>query len=64
MGDPKDDTDFDALMEEMGELQGKIDAVDGWTLDNQLEVAMEALRCPPSDWSVENLSAARSAASR
>jgi ATP-binding cassette ChvD family protein len=56
MGDPKDDTDFDALMEEMGELQGKIDAVDGWTLDNQLEVAMEALRCPPGDWSVESLS--------
>jgi len=56
MGDPKDDTDFDALMEEMGELQGKIDAVDGWSLDNQLEVAMEALRCPPSEWSVENLS--------
>src|SRR6187455_3170058 len=56
MGDPKDDTDFNALMEEMGELQGKIDAVDGWTLDNQLEIAMEALRCPPSDASVENLS--------
>jgi ATP-binding cassette ChvD family protein len=56
MGDPKDDSDFDALMEEMGELQGKIDAVDGWTLDNQLEVAMEALRCPPGDWSVESLS--------
>jgi ATP-binding cassette ChvD family protein len=56
MGDPKDDTDFDKLMEEMGDLQGKIDAVDGWTLDNQLEVAMEALRCPPSDWPVENLS--------
>ena len=56
MGDPKDDTDFDALMEEMGDLQAKIDAVDGWTLDNQLEIAMEALRCPPGDWSVENLS--------
>ncbi len=56
MGDPKDDTDFDALMEEMGDLQTKIDAVDGWTLDNQLEVAMEALRCPPGDWPVENLS--------
>jgi ATP-binding cassette ChvD family protein len=56
MGDPKDDTDFDALMEEMGTLQEKIDAVDGWTLDNQLEVAMEALRCPPSDWPVDNLS--------
>ncbi|HSG34307.1 MAG TPA: ATP-binding cassette domain-containing protein, partial [Sphingomonadaceae bacterium] len=56
MGDPKDDTDFDALMEEMGTLQEKIDAVDGWTLDNQLEIAMEALRCPPSDWPVDNLS--------
>ena len=56
MGDPKDDTDFDALMEEMGELQGKIDAVDGWTLDNQLEVAMEALRCPPGDADVTKLS--------
>ncbi|WP_232493816.1 energy-dependent translational throttle protein EttA [Novosphingobium kaempferiae] len=56
MGDPPEDVDFDALMEEMGELQGKIDAVDGWTLDNQLEIAMEALRCPPSDWPVNSLS--------
>ncbi|MFL9841753.1 energy-dependent translational throttle protein EttA [Sphingomonas sp. ST-64] len=56
MGDPQEDTDFDALMEEMGDLQAKIDAVDGWSLDNQLEIAMEALRCPPGDWSVENLS--------
>ena len=56
MGDPKDDTDFDKLMEEMGVLQEKIDAVDGWTLDNQLEIAMEALRCPPGDWQVESLS--------
>lgn len=56
MGDPQDDTDFDALMEEMGDLQAKIDAVDGWSLDNQLEIAMEALRCPPGDWGVESLS--------
>src|SRR5690349_12976064 len=56
MGDPKDDTDFDALMEEMGTLQEKIDAVDGWTLDNQLEIAMEALRCPPGDSPVTKLS--------
>ena len=56
MADPPEDVDFDALMEEMGTLQEQIDAVDGWTLDNQLEIAMEALRCPPSDWSVENLS--------
>jgi energy-dependent translational throttle protein EttA len=54
MADPGDD--FDALMAEMGELQEKIDAVDGWTLDNQLEIAMDALRCPPGDSSVVNLS--------
>ena len=50
------DADFDALGAEMGELRDKIDAVDGWTLDNQLEVAMEALRCPPGDWPVKDLS--------
>src|SRR3954466_8235059 len=54
MADPGDD--FDALMAEMGELQEKIDAVDGWTLDNQLEIAMDALRCPLGDASVDNLS--------
>ena len=56
MGDPPEDADFDALLAEMGDLQEKIDAVDGWTLDNQLEIAMEALRCPPGDWAVDNLS--------
>ena len=52
----EDGADFDALGAEMGDLQAKIDAVDGWTLDNQLEVAMEALRCPPGDWPVDKLS--------
>ncbi len=52
----EEDADFDALGAEMAELQDKIDAVDGWTLDNQLEIAMEALRCPPGDWSVASLS--------
>ncbi len=56
MGDPPEDADFDALMAEMGDLQEKIDAVDGWTLDNQLEIAMDALRCPPGDANVESLS--------
>ena len=56
MADPQDDTDFDKLMEEMGGLQEQIDAVDGWTLDNQLEIAMDALRCPPADSGVEALS--------
>ncbi len=52
----EDGADFDALGAEMGTLQEKIDAVDGWTLDNQLEIAMEALRCPPGDWPVADLS--------
>ena len=56
MADPPEDADFDGLMEEMGDLQEKIDAVDGWTLDNQLEIAMDALRCPPGDSGVESLS--------
>jgi sulfate-transporting ATPase len=56
MADPPADADFDALMTEMGELQEKIDAVDGWTLDNQLEIAMDAMRCPPGDSPVTNLS--------
>jgi ATP-binding cassette ChvD family protein len=56
MGDPPEDCDFDGLIAEMGELQEKIDLVDGWSLDNQLEIAMEALRCPPGDSPVTNLS--------
>jgi ATP-binding cassette ChvD family protein len=56
MADPPEDADFDALMTEMGELQEKIDAVDGWSLDNQLEIAMDALRCPPGDSPIDNLS--------
>jgi ATP-binding cassette ChvD family protein len=52
----EDGADFEVLGAEMGELQEKIDAVDGWTLDNQLEIAMEALRCPPGDWPVTDLS--------
>ncbi|PCI55608.1 MAG: energy-dependent translational throttle protein EttA [Alphaproteobacteria bacterium] len=54
MGEP--DADFDALGAEMGDLQEKIDIADGWELDRTIEIAMEALRCPPADSSVENLS--------
>lgn len=46
----------DELMEEMSALQEKIDAVDAWSLDHQVEVAMEALRCPPADSQVSTLS--------
>ncbi|WP_303964996.1 energy-dependent translational throttle protein EttA [Rothia mucilaginosa] len=50
------DADFDALMEEMGQLQEAIDAANAWALDSQLEQAMEALRCPPADMPVTHLS--------
>ncbi|WNB86722.1 energy-dependent translational throttle protein EttA [Cellulomonas sp. ATA003] len=50
------DADFDTLLAEMGELQEKIDAADGWDLDTQLEQAMDALRCPPPDADVSVLS--------
>jgi ATP-binding cassette ChvD family protein len=50
------DADFDTLLAEMGTLQEQIDASDAWDLDSQLEQAMDALRCPPSDSSVALLS--------
>ena len=50
------DADYDALLSEMGTLQEQIDAADGWNLENQLEQAMDALRCPPSDTPVNVLS--------
>ena len=54
MADP--DADFDTLLAEMGTLQEAIDAADAWDLDSQLEQAMDALRCPPSDSPITNLS--------
>jgi ATP-binding cassette ChvD family protein len=50
------DADFDKLMAEMGELQEKIDAAGGWELDLTINMAMEALRCPPGEAKVTNLS--------
>ncbi len=50
-------TDYtDELMEEMGKLQEELDAADAWDIDSQLEQAMDALRCPPPDAPVTNLS--------
>jgi len=53
-GEP--DADFDTLIARQGELQELLDHADAWNLDNKLERAMDALRCPPEDWKVENLS--------
>jgi len=50
------DADFDKLIARQGELQELLDHADAWNLDNKLERAMDALRCPPEDWMIENLS--------
>ena len=48
--------EMDALIAEQGELQEKIDQADAWELDRTVEIAMDALRCPPGDTPVANLS--------
>lgn len=50
------DADFDALLEKQGKLQERIDALNAWDLDSRLEMAMDALRCPPGDTVVDVLS--------
>ncbi len=50
------DADMDALIAEQSELQEKIDAADGWNIERLVEVAMDALRCPPGDSPVDKLS--------
>ena len=54
--EPMEDDEMNALIEEQGELQEKIDAVNGWDLERTLEIAMDALRLPPSNAEVANLS--------
>ena len=54
--EPLDDDAMNALLEEQGKLQDKIDAVDAWELDRVLDVAMDALRLPPGDADVTKLS--------
>jgi len=53
-GEPN--ADYDKLGVKQAELQEKIEAADGWNLDSRLELAMEALRCPPGDEAVDHLS--------
>jgi ATPase subunit of ABC transporter with duplicated ATPase domains len=50
------DADYDKLLAEMGSLQEKLDHLNAWDLDSQLEQAMDALRCPPADADVKVLS--------
>ena len=54
--EPMDDDKMNALLAEQAELQEKIDAEDGWELDRRIEIALDALRCPPPDSPVTKLS--------
>lgn len=54
--EPMGDEEMNALLAEQAELQEAIDAGDGWELDRKLEIALNALRCPPADSPVSNLS--------
>ena len=56
LGEVEDPDEMTALIEEQAELQEKIDAAGAWDLDRTIEIAMDALRCPPGEASVENLS--------
>ena len=55
-GEEMSDDEMNALLAEQGELQEQIDAADGWDLERKVEIAMDALRCPPGDADVANLS--------
>ena len=54
--EPMDDEEMTKLLAEQADLQEKIDAEDGWDLDRRIEIALDALRCPPPDSPVTNLS--------
>jgi ATP-binding cassette ChvD family protein len=54
LGDP--DADYDTLLAEMGDLQSDLDHANAWDLDSRLDQAMDALRCPPPEALVDNLS--------
>ncbi|MEO1385263.1 MAG: ATP-binding cassette domain-containing protein, partial [Bacteroidota bacterium] len=56
LGEPMDDDEMMKLIEEQGELLEQMDHLEAWDLDHTLEVAMEALRCPPDDTPVKVLS--------
>jgi ATP-binding cassette ChvD family protein len=54
--EPMGDNEMNKLLERQGEVQERLDQLDAWDLDSRLEMAMDALRCPPADTPVKNLS--------
>jgi energy-dependent translational throttle protein EttA len=55
-GEPMDDDEMEKLLARQGRVQERIDELDGWELDSRLEMAMDALRCPPPEMSLETVS--------
>ena len=56
LGEEMDDDEMNRLIEEQGELQEKIEACNGWEIEREIEIAMDALRCPPADAAISKLS--------
>jgi sulfate-transporting ATPase len=56
LAEPMSDDEMNKLLEKQGHVQEQLDALNAWDLDSQLEMAMDALRCPPGDSPVKNLS--------
>jgi len=56
LGEPMSDDAMTKLLERQGKLQDRIDAVDAWSLDSRVDINMEALRCPPGDANIADLS--------
>ena len=54
--EPMSDDEMNALLEEQGKVQDQLDAANAWDLDSRLELAMDALRCPPSDLQIKHIS--------
>src|SRR3954471_1082434 len=54
--EPMDDKQMEKLLEKQGALQEKLDAINAWELDQQMDMAMDALRCPPADMKTSPLS--------
>ena len=56
LGEPLEPEEMDALIQEQSDVQEKIEHADGWDVDRKIEIAMDALRCPPGDADVSTLS--------
>ncbi|MGH7056727.1 MAG: ATP-binding cassette domain-containing protein, partial [Acetobacteraceae bacterium] len=54
--EPLEEAEMNALLEEQANLQAEIDAADGWELDRRVDIALDALRCPPADQPIATLS--------